>query len=416
MIHNCKGLLSSAVEQLIRNEQVAGSNPVGGSILICMKNLAIGGVLLLFFFIGSCGQQTSDPYPLAESLYTPLYAQGFQLKKEGDLRILYVKKSWLEDDQNTFAYTLYPRSDALLHKGKEGHIPYPITRAVCLSTTHVAYLEKILQREVIKGVSGAQYLSNPLVKKEVMLGAIMDVGYEGALNYEALLSLHPDVVFAYGIAGTSSAYLKPLAQMGVPVVFMGDYLESHPLGKAEYMVAFSAFFDSDVMEMAVGSFTEICEAYHHLLALLHSSSPRVKVLLNAPFKDVWYIPGGDNYMAMLLADAGGVALGSRAGVKESRGISLEQVYQYALEADYWLHPNAFRNLNTLAESDARFAQIPAFKAGCVYNNTLRSTPGGGSDFWESGVTEPHIILSDLIKILHPELLPEYQLVYYERLE
>ena len=375
-----------------------------------MRFFLYGGILLLSFFWGACTHPPDDPYVGAPSLYVPEYAQGFQMKEEGALRILYVKKSWLSDDQNYFIYVLYPREDSLLYRGKRGYIPYPVQNAVCLSTTHVAYLEAIGQSDLITGVSGIRYLSNQQVHNRAR-----DVGYEGGIDYELLLSIRPDVVFAYGIAGASNAYLKPLAKMGMPVVFMGDYLENHPLGKAEYMVAFSAFFDAGVMEKTVDAFREICSAYNYLSARIGCETQVVKVLMNAPFNDIWYVPGSDNYMARLVADAGGLVLGSRNGVMESRPVSLEQAYIYALEADFWLNPNTFRSLESLAGSHSRFVHIPAFEERRVFNNTLRTTYGGGSDFFERGVTEPHIILADLIKILHPEVLPEHEWVYYEQL-
>jgi len=396
---------------------------------------------------GSCVHRTSDPYPHSVSLYAPEYAQGFYMNEDGNNRILYVKKSWLNDDKSYFTYLLYPRSDSLLYKGKADHIPYPIKNVVCLSTTHIAYLESLGKSDMITGVSGAQYISNQKIQEGISLRKVVDVGYEAALNYEVILSLHPDVVFAYTIPGATISYLKPLTQMGVPVVYLSDYLETHPLGKAEYMVALSAFFDSTVMEHTVASFKGMCSAYTDLCNLTrnpstptdphdsthaqqhtsahdnahdsaskspHTSTP--KILMNAPFKEVWYIPGGDSYMTKLIHDAGGTILGSKERGLDSQPISLEQAYLYALEADFWLHPNAFRTLRHLADSDVRFAQIPAFKAHRVYNNTLRSTSGGGSDFWERGVTEPHLILADLIKIFHPELLREHEFVYYEQLK
>ena len=370
------------------------------------------GTFLIFLIFGSsCVQYPHDPYSQAAPLYTPQYASGFLLKEEEGKRILYVKKSWLDDERNYFTYVLYPRSDSLLYKGKTGHIPYPLKNVVCLSTTHIAYLNAIEQSHLITGVSGAQYLSNQRVRNRAT-----DVGYEGAINYEVLRSLHPDVVFAYGITGISSAYLKPLAKMGVPVLFMGDWMEAHPLGKAEYLVAFSAFFETTVMERAIDRFHDICSAYNNLSKSTKTRSFVPKVLMNAPFKDIWYIPGGDNYLTKIVMDAGGVVMGSKAGVKESISIPLEQSYLYALQADFWFHPNAYRSLDALIDSDTRFIHIPAFKGQRVYNNTLRSTPGGGSDFWETGVTEPHIILADMIKILHPDLFPEHQLVYYEQLK
>ena len=370
---------------------------------------------LLLFVVVSCKQRNTDPFIDAAPLYAPMYAQGFTIKEQGDLRILYIKKSWQGNDPSSFTYLLYPRKDSLLYGGKEGCIPYPIKNAVCLSTTHIAYLATLNQEDCISGVSGAPYISHPKIREAISQKSIIDVGFEAALNYETLFSLQPDVIFAYGIAGESTAFLEPLARLGLQVVYVGDYLEAHPLGKAEYMIAFSAFFETHVMEQASIQFQSICHQYNALKERIQHDRPLAKVLINAPFKDSWYIPGGENYMAQLLGDAGALILGSKKGVKESHVISLEQAYLFALEADYWLHPNAFRSLETLGGSDARFTRIPAFKAQRVYNNTRRYTPQGGSDFWESGVTEPHIILADLIHILHPEWLPEHPLIYYEQL-
>jgi iron complex transport system substrate-binding protein len=87
-----------------------------------------------------------------------------------------------------------------------------------------------------------------------------------------------------------------------------------------------------------------------------------------------------------------------------------------MRADYWLHPNSINTLDELQRNDPRYATIPAFRQHRVFNNSLRSTPQGGSDFWESGVVRPHIILRDVISILHPDLLPEHRLVYYKQLQ
>lgn len=66
--------------------------------------------------------------------------------------------------------------------------------------------------------------------------------------------------------------------------------------------------------------------------------------------------------------------------------------------------------------DNRYANFAAVKTGNVYNNNARINNSGGNDYWESGTSNPDIVLSDLIKILHPEILPNHQLVYYRKLE
>jgi len=371
-----------------------------------MKYLMLSGVLLSLLLLSSCRQGGGDSPAVGSPLYTPVYAGGFEIREQGDRRILSVK---------SHTYVIYPRKDSLRYRGKTGYIPWPVQNAVCLSTTHIAYLAALEKDGCITGVSGARYISTPGIREAIASKAVVDVGYEAALNYETLVSLRPDVVFVYGIPGTSNAFLEPLSKLGLQVVYIGDYLETHPLGKAEYLMAFSAFFESEVMENARMQFEDICNQYNSLKEMVPCDAP-VKALLNAPFKDSWYIPGGENYMTRLLEDAGALVLGSRKGSSESHIISLEQAYIHALEADYWLHPNAYRSLDALSRNDSRFAQVPAFMAQRVYNNTRRNTPQGGSDFWETGVMEPHIILADLMRIFHPDLLPQHQWVYYEPLE
>jgi len=52
----------------------------------------------------------------------------------------------------------------------------------------------------------------------------------------------------------------------------------------------------------------------------------------------------------------------------------------------------------------------------VFNNNRRQTPAGGSDFWESGVIHPDLVLRDLSLILGGKPAEEGELHYYKRLE
>jgi len=141
----------------------------------------------------------------------------------------------------------------------------------------------------------------------------------------------------------------------------------------------------------------------------------VKVLVNAPFKDVWYVPGTDSHLQILVKDAGGMILGSKPGAKTT-ALSVEQAYLYAQQADFWINTNQYEDMASLARLDPRFAEAPAFRNGNVWNNNLRSTPEGGSDYFESGAVNPHLILADLIAIFYPQALPKHMFNYYRKLE
>ena len=353
-----------------------------------------------------------------EYIYKPLYANNFFIAREDGDKVLYLKDP--------------------VSKKETRQVIHKVKRVVCLSTTHIAYLDAINETRSIVGVSGRQYIYNDKLRNA------KDVGYESAINYEALMSLEPDVVFAYAVPGQPADYIQKIRQLGMNVVEVPEHLEDHPLGKAEFLVAFAAFFDKEVMAME--QFHWIYQTYEEYRRLARqtvtlrqrrkaaengnrkpepidtpdntaqdTSFKPVKVLINAPFKDVWYIPGTESHQHILIRDAGGVVLGSEPG-KKTTVISTEQAYIHSLEAEFWLHPNQFSDLKSLAALDQRFARSKAVRLGNVWNNNLRSTPGGGSDYFESGAVSPHLILADLIAIFYPEALPKHKFVFYKKLD
>ncbi|HLA43877.1 MAG TPA: hypothetical protein VJZ27_10595, partial [Aggregatilineales bacterium] len=74
------------------------------------------------------------------------------------------------------------------------------------------------------------------------------------------------------------------------------------------------------------------------------------------------------------------------------------------------------NLENGLSEDERFAEFAAYQNGDVFSNDLRTNEFGGNDFYETGVTNPDILLADLIKIFHPELLPDHEFYFYRQLE
>lgn len=286
-------------------------------------------------------------------------------------------------------------------------------RVVCMSTSHIAYLTSLGLEDYIVGVSGSRYISNPAIREKINNGEIADIGFEASLNYELLISLKPDIVFSYGISGENNQYLEKIRQFGIRVIAVGDYLEEHPLGKLEYLKLFGEIFG--IREKADSIYNSSKTRYLNLKQLTEGT-PNVKVLINAPWKEVWYIPGGRSYMSTLINDAGGEIILSDKEKHTIHTYNLEKVYSRALEAEYWLNPNNYSTIEELELSNPLFKNIPCLKKGLVYNNTFRNTSDGGSDFWERGVVEPDIILRDLIKILHPELGREWTLKYYMKLK
>lgn len=272
-------------------------------------------------------------------------------------------------------------------------ISSPLGRIVCMSTSHVAYLDALCCDSVICGVSGADYVSSPMLRSRIKGGEVFDVGYDQAPDYERIVSLKPDILLAYKVSGASSPFLDRLGSFGIRVFPLYEFMENHPLGRAEYLKAFGLMTGRSAL--ADSLFSDIVMQYNAFAGEKHDSV-RVNVLMNIPYGDSWYIPGDGSYMSRLVEDAGGRILGAAEGTAQSRVISLEEAFVLSKEADCWLNTGWCNDKASLKAANPLFGK---FEISKIYNNTRRSDNGKGNDFWESGYVRPHLILRDLKTIM-----------------
>lgn len=278
-------------------------------------------------------------------------------------------------------------------------ITHPFKRIICMSSSHVGFLEALGCDSVAVGVSGVGYLWGEKVRESAA-----EVGYDASLDYETVLKLDPDLVLAYCISASVPPYVAKLRSLGVRVVIVNEHLESHPLARAEYLRFVGAL--TGRLTQADSLFATIKQSY--LSQIVRTNKPR-KAILNIPYAGMWYVPGEDNYMSQLIRDAGGKVLGAQEGLSGSSVIGFEEALALAMEADVWLNPGGCRTKEQLYGINNVFRQFPTE----IYNNNLRTVPSGGNDFWESGVVRPDMVLSDLRAIFSGTDVP---LNYHIKLE
>jgi iron complex transport system substrate-binding protein len=365
-------------------------------------------VSLLLFVAFACGTKSKMVVDSGDLIYKPEYAQGFSLYRSGDTTIFRVTDPWQFAEGVEFRYLLTPNASP----EAMNEIKIPVTRVVCMSTTHVAFISALDQIASISGVSGLRHVSDSALTARSRDTLVVDVGYDSNLSYELIFSLKPDVVFAYGVRGEFAAVETKLNELGIKVVYFGEYMEDTPLGKAEWIVAMSAFFDE--REYAEAIFRQIETRYNQAKVLTQNVEHRPDVMFNVPYKDTWYMPGTDNYMVRFVRDAGAEYIYLDNKGRNSYPMSIEKAYIIAQDADFWLIGNSSKSLDDLKNVDPRMADIPAFRNRTIYNSNRRANDYG-DDFWESGIVNPDIILRDMIKIFHPELVPDHDFYYYRHL-
>lgn len=368
---------------------------------------------LLTLFFAACGHNTSDIADFDTEVYTPQYASGFDIRgAEGkQSTLLTVTNPWQGADSVTTRLFI-ARDGEEAPEGFTGQVlDGDAHRIVAMSSTHIAMLDAIGAADRVVGVSGIDYISNP--KIQARRDSIGDIGTEANADYELLLSLDPDIVLLYGVNGASNMEGK-LRELGIPYMYVGDYLEQSPLGKAEWLVALAEI--TGQRDKGEQTFAEIPARYNALKKLVTEAGEKAPaVMVNTPYNDTWFMPSADNYSVQLIRDAGGDYIYNKNSGNSSTAIDMEEAYMLASKADVWVNPGMARSLADVREMAPKVADTPVFAAGKVFNNNLRSTAAGGNDYYESGIVNPDLVLRDLIKIFHPGLVKE-DFVYYQQLK
>ncbi len=372
-------------------------------------------IAIIIAGLTSCRSKVSDNQKNTDHFITDSlkYAGGFDIQHAGDDKLLTVSNPWQKAKGISYHYLL--THDSLASAGKDTLVIHiPVTKVVCLSTTHVAMLNFIGEIQSIKGIASGGYVNNRIIHDKLENDEMAEVGYNEDLNFESILKLQPDVVFIYGVSGDVLKSVNKLAELGIKVVYVADYLEDDPLGKMEWVKFMAAFFDRD--SLAAAKFDSVAQHYNQLKILTSDVNQRPNVLLGLPWKGTWYVTGQHTFAARLIEDAGGNYLWKDLDSRVSEPYGLETVYARAVKADVWLNPGAVNSLKELAAVDERFSQLPVFISDEIYNNNRRINAAGGNDYWESGIVTPDVILADLIHILHPDILPGHALYYYKKIE
>ncbi len=341
------------------------------------------------------------------------YAEGFKVRFDGKIKWVDVIYPY-QGATSGYHYLLVPKGDSIpVHDKNTQVISIPIENIVCTSTTHIPLLDIIDETDKLVGFPTTDYISSEKMRRRIDEGSVVDLGIDKGMNLEKLFLLQPALVMGYAMSG-DIGQLKKIQEMGVPVVINAEYLEKHPLGRAEWIKFMGLFFNKE--KVADSVFQVIETEYNKTAALASESSVKPTVMSGIVYGDAWFMPGGQNFAARLLKDAGCNYLWADDTSQGFLELSFESVYQKANEADLWIGVGSFLSLEEIKNSEQRYSNFKPFKVKQVFTYNARKGAKGGSEFLELGYARPDLILKDLVKISHPDLLPDYELYFHKKLE
>ncbi|MGC4041634.1 MAG: ABC transporter substrate-binding protein [Flavobacterium sp.] len=367
-------------------------------------------VLLLFFI--SCKTETK-PEKTDSHENTVRYAKGFSIQNYDGYSIVTVKNPWPKAEK-TYTYILKEKNGIVPDSLKQNLIvAVPVKSIVVTSTTHIPSLEMLDRVNSLVGFPHCDYISSEKVRARIDAGKVKELGNNQDLNTEVLLDLQPNVIIGYGIDNKNPT-LDNLQKSGLKVMLNGDWNEETALGKAEWIKFFGALYGKQPLAEKI--FSKIEKDYLKTLEIAKLSKTTPTVLVGDMFEDRWYLPKGTSWGSQLIKQANGNYLWQETSGTGSLSLSFETVFEKAKNADLWITSGQFSSLKEMTDMNPHYAKFDAFAKDNVYTFSRKQGKTGGILYYELAPNRPDLVLKDLVKILHPELLQGYHPFFFEKLK
>ena len=312
----------------------------------------------------------------------------------------------------------------------------PVERSAVFIAPHCQLMYELGCQQAIRGVCDLDYINIPDVKKRAAAGnaaagkasvgnvsaenaaagnSIVDCGSSMAPDIERIIALKPEAILLSPFEN-SGGYGK-LDKLHVPIIEAADYMESSPLGRAEWMKFYGMLFGNEEGRVkreegksngisgscepkADSLFAKIEKEYLKLKAEAAGYPKGLSILTERKTGNVWYVPGGQSTIGILLKDANARYIFEDDQHSGSLAMSPEQILAKGKQVDVW----AFKYFGGAPLSQAQLLQeydgykaLAAFNRGNIYQVDTSTVP-----YFELTSFHPELLLREFIILAHGE--------------
>lgn len=338
-----------------------------------------------------------------------LYAKGFEITRYNEYTVVSVADPW-DTAKVLQNYILVPAENPLPHKLPQGTvIRTPIKNAIMYTVVHTAVLEQLGALDAVKGICESQYLTSRKAKEAIASGRITDCGMATSPNVEKIMEIGGEIIIASPFEHGGYGQVEKL---GIPIFESADYMETHPLGRVEWIRVYGMLSGREAQADSLINAT--VENYNSLKDLAAGAVERPRIMVERKYGSSWFIPGGASYMAMMYNDAGADYIFRDNPETGSVPYSFESVYDRGLDADIWVLKYTSDRQMTYADLKGEYlpySDFAPFKNRRIYTCNTSETA-----YYEYISIHPDRILADLVHIFHPELMPDHKPLCYRAMQ
>lgn len=376
-----------------------------------MKKILLSAYIVTWvLLLSACGGGSKTSSLQAEGDTVRMkYSSLLQIVKHADYTVVTIRNPW-DTLKVLHTYLLADREKPLPEHLPEGTVVRtPLQKSVIYSSVHCSLWSELDELKGIGGVCGLEYIKLPQILEGCRNGSIVNVGNSMNPDIERIIDLRPDAILLSPFEN-SGGYGR-VGKLNIPIIECADYMETSALGRAEWMRLYGLLLGKEAQ--ADSLFAGIEKEYLTLTQQVKSQNlKRPTVISEMKNSSAWYIPGGNSTMGRLYQDAGADYVFAYLSNSGSVPLAFETVFDRGGNADIWLIKYNQPQDKTYSELEdyAPYARFKAFQDRKVYGCNTNHVP-----FYEESPFHPELLLKDLIKIFHPELLPDYDLKYFSNL-
>ena len=355
----------------------------------------------------SC-RQTSTPAPSAVTTQDE-YSRLLHIERHDDYTLVSISDPWTSNG-TLHRYALVKGQTISANLPKDVTVIHTPLKNMCVSTSvHVNLFKQLGMLAMVGSVCDANYILDQSIQSLVKQGRIIDAGSSANPNIEKLVQANTDAILMSPLKGISYGVLE---KTEIPIIECADYMETSALGRAEWIKFYGMLVGKEHESDSI--FHSVCNNYRFIQKKVQAATHKPKLLVDMMVAKTWYLPGGNSIYGTLFADAGADYILGDSKVSGTQSLSLEKVMAEALDADVWLIKYGQANdftYQSLGKENSAYTQFKAFKTHNIYGcNTLKIP------FYDEVPFRPDLMLADVVKILHPEILPNHKLKYYTPLK
>lgn len=296
------------------------------------------------------------------------------------------------------------RENATLQMGSHCDIVRtPLESNVVFTAPHCQLMYELGCKNAITGVCDKDYINIPDIKERVDCGSSMQP------DIERIIALKPEGLLISPFEN-SGGYGK-LDKLHIPIIETADYMETSPLGRAEWMKFYGLLFKSE--ERSDSLFSSIEKEYMTLKAEAAKLPQGLSILTERKMGNVWYVPGGKSTMGILLKDANAKYIFADDTHSGSLAYGPERILSKGTQVDVWAFKyfggKALSKSDLLTEYEG-YKVLKAFNSNSIYQVDTSTQP-----YFELTSFHPEILLREFIILAHPKVTQFGKLRFYQHL-